>query len=168
MTKISEKPYIIDKTPLNCRWIGYIVNAFPEAKIIHIDRNPMAVCWSNYKTLFVDNGLDFSLSQEDMAKYFILYKNFLKQITGTLNRADNRWHGISIDGSLSSDEKFNVLLRPTGKDKRWVKIKTSDAGNMLRTLDVYDTMIGGTLDVEATFDDAVDNNPLTGEAIIRD
>ena len=78
LSKISEKPYIIDKTPLNCRWIGYIVNAFPEAKIIHIDRNPMAVCWSNYKTLFVDNGLDFSLSQEDMAKYFILYNDLMK------------------------------------------------------------------------------------------
>ena len=78
LSKISDKPYIIDKTPLNCRWIGYIVNAFPEAKIIHIDRNPMAVCWSNYKTLFVDNGLDFSLSQEDMAKYYILYNDLMK------------------------------------------------------------------------------------------
>ena len=78
LSKISEKSYVIDKTPLNCRWIGYIVNAFPEAKIIHIDRNPMAVCWSNYKTLFVDNGLDFSLSQEDMAKYFILYNDLMK------------------------------------------------------------------------------------------
>ena len=67
-----------------------------------------------------------------LTKVWIDKKNFLKQITGTLNRADNRWHGIRIDGSLSSDEKFNVLLRPTGKDKRWVKIKTSDAGNMLQ------------------------------------
>ena len=77
-SKISEKPYVIDKTPLNCRWIGYIVNAFPEAKIIHIDRNPMAVCWSNYKTSFVDSGLDFSLSQENMAKYYILYNDLMK------------------------------------------------------------------------------------------
>ena len=38
----------------------------------------MAVCWSNYKTLFVDSGLDFSLSQEDMAKYFILYNDLMK------------------------------------------------------------------------------------------
>jgi tRNA A-37 threonylcarbamoyl transferase component Bud32 len=78
LSKISEKSYVIDKTPLNCRWIGYIVNAFPEAKIIHIDRNPMAVCWSNYKTLFVDSGLDFSLSQENTAKYYILYNDLMK------------------------------------------------------------------------------------------
>lgn len=116
-----------------------------------------------------DDELDLKLSlSANVDKVWINQKHFLKQITGTLNRADNRWHGISIDGSLSSDEKFNVLLRPIGKDKRWVKIKTTDAGNMLRTLDVYDTMIGGTLDVEATFDDAVVNNPLTGEVSIRD
>ena len=77
ISRISQKPYIIDKTPLNCRWIGYIVNALPEAKIIHIERNPMAVCWSNYKTLFVDSGLDFNLSQEDMANYYVLYKDLI-------------------------------------------------------------------------------------------
>tara|TARA_B100001173_G_scaffold312021_1_gene331301 strand:+ start:1448 stop:3091 length:1644 start_codon:yes stop_codon:yes gene_type:complete len=77
LKRISNKAYIIDKTPLNCRWIGFIINAFPEAKIIHIERNPMAVCWSNYKTLFVDSGLDFSLSQEDMAKYYVMYNDLM-------------------------------------------------------------------------------------------
>ena len=37
----------------------------------------MAVCWSNYKTLFVDSGLDFNLSQEDMANYYVLYKDLI-------------------------------------------------------------------------------------------
>ena len=33
----------------------------------------MAVCWSNYKTSFVDSGMDFNLSQQDIAKYYSLY-----------------------------------------------------------------------------------------------
>ena len=78
ISRISQKPYVIDKTPLNFRWIGHIVNAFPEAKIIHIERNPMAVCWSNYKTLFVDSGLDFNLSQDNMANYYVLYKDLIE------------------------------------------------------------------------------------------
>ena len=91
-----------------------------------------------------DDEVDLKLSlSANVDKVWVDQKHFLKQITGTLNRADNRWHGISVDGSLSSGEKFNVLLRPSGKGKRWVKIKTTDAGNMLRTLDVYDTMVGG-------------------------
>jgi hypothetical protein len=37
---------IIDKMPLNFRWIGYICAALPEARIIHLTRDPMAVAWS--------------------------------------------------------------------------------------------------------------------------
>ncbi len=77
LNKISDKTYIVDKTPLNCRWIGFIINALPEAKIIHIERNPMAVCWSNYKTFFADSGLDFSLSQQDIANYYVMYNDLM-------------------------------------------------------------------------------------------
>ena len=71
--KISDNNYIIDKLPANYKWVGFIINAFPESKIIHIERNPMAVCWSNYKTSFIDSGMDFNLSQQDIAKYYSLY-----------------------------------------------------------------------------------------------
>jgi hypothetical protein len=63
---------------MNFRWIGFIVKAFPEAKIIHIHRNPMAICWSNYKINFPDPGMDFSLSQKDTAKYYVLYDDLMK------------------------------------------------------------------------------------------
>ncbi len=110
LSKISEKPYIIDKTPLNCRWIGYIINAFPEAKIIHIDRNPMAVCWSNYKTLFVDRGLDFSLTQEDMAKYFILYNDLMKF---WFKKFNNQFININYEDFVQDFElqTKNILLK---------------------------------------------------------
>ena len=78
LSKISKKPFIIDKMPANFRWIGFIVNALPEAKIIHIERNPMAVCWSNYKTNFVHSGMDFNLTQEDIANYYTYYTDLMK------------------------------------------------------------------------------------------
>ena len=40
----------------------------------------MAVCWSNYKTHFVDSGMDFNLSQEDVAKYYKLYLNLMTEL----------------------------------------------------------------------------------------
>ncbi len=76
--QLSDSNFIIDKLPMNFRWIGFIVKAFPEAKIIHIQRNPMAVCWSNYKINFPDPGMDFSLSQKDTAKYYIFYDDLMK------------------------------------------------------------------------------------------
>ena len=78
LMKLSNKTYIIDKLPLNFKWIGFIIKAFPEAKIIHLDRNPMAVCWSNYKINFRDTGMEFALSQEDIAEYYVLYNELMK------------------------------------------------------------------------------------------
>ena len=77
LTKISQSNLIIDKLPINFKWIGFIIKSFPEAKIIHIERNPMAVCWSNYKTHFVDSGMDFNLSQENVVKYYKLYSELM-------------------------------------------------------------------------------------------
>ena len=34
------------------RYIGFILSAIPEAKIIHMSRDPMATCWSVYKYEF--------------------------------------------------------------------------------------------------------------------
>ncbi len=78
VSKLSNKKFVIDKLPMNFRWIGFIAKAYPEAKIIHIQRNPMAICWSNYKINFPDPGMDFSLSQKDTAKYYILYDDLMK------------------------------------------------------------------------------------------
>ena len=64
--------------PLNFKWIGFIIKAFPEAKIIHLERNAMAVCWSNYKINFRDSGMEIALSQKDIAEYYTLYDDLMK------------------------------------------------------------------------------------------
>ncbi|WP_197503627.1 sulfotransferase family protein, partial [Candidatus Pseudothioglobus singularis] len=59
---------IVDKMPLNFRYIGFILSCFPDAKVIHINRDPMAVCWSIYK-YEPENGMRLP-NQEDIASYF--------------------------------------------------------------------------------------------------
>jgi len=71
---VSEN-IIIDKMPLNFRHIGFILSAFPEAKIIHMNRDPMATCWSIYKYYF--NGNSYSYNQDDLAGYYGLYKDLM-------------------------------------------------------------------------------------------
>ena len=78
LNKISGKKFITDKLPGNFRWIGFIINSIPEAKIIHIERNPMAICWSNYKSNFNNTGMGYTHKQEYVAEYFILYKNLME------------------------------------------------------------------------------------------
>ena len=70
-----EENIIIDKMPLNFRYVGFILTAFPEAKIIHMERNPMASCWSIYKNEFRGNA--YSFNQSDIAEYYGLYKDLM-------------------------------------------------------------------------------------------
>lgn len=73
----TSQRFITDKMPANFRWIGFIAQALPEAKIIHVKRNSAAVCWSNYKLYFPANGMRYSFDMEDIAHYYTLYQNLM-------------------------------------------------------------------------------------------
>ena len=66
---------IVDKMPLNFRYIGFILSTFPEAKILHMKRDSMATCWSIYKSFF--NGNAYSFTQNDLAQYYRLYRDLM-------------------------------------------------------------------------------------------
>lgn len=78
---ISERgtgpAYLIDKTPANFLYIGLIAKAFPNAKIVHLRRNPMDSCYAMYKTLF-RMGYPFSYNLEDLARYYIAYHQLME------------------------------------------------------------------------------------------
>ncbi len=74
----TSKRLLIDKMPFNFFSVGFILNSIPEAKIIHMSRNPMAVCWSNYKSNFFDNiGMDYAHKLESIAEYYIIYNEMM-------------------------------------------------------------------------------------------
>ena len=77
ISKLSEKKFITDKLPGNFRWIGFILNALPDAKILHLERNPMATCWSIYKSEFNNPDMGFTYKQEYIAEFYLLYKNLM-------------------------------------------------------------------------------------------
>ncbi len=76
--RLSEGNLIItDKMPQNFCYIGLILKIFPEAKIIHVRRDPSAVCWGNYRQWFKSKQLAYSYSISDTIKYYELYKNLI-------------------------------------------------------------------------------------------
>ena len=58
-------------------WVGFILSAFPNAKIINLDRDPRATCWSIYKHNFSNDGNGYSYSMSNLAKFYKLYKNLM-------------------------------------------------------------------------------------------
>ena len=73
----SGKPLVTDKMPQNFRYLGLLASAFPGARIVHVKRNPAAVCWSNYKQYFAHKSLGYCYSIDDIISYHKLYKNLM-------------------------------------------------------------------------------------------
>ena len=73
----NQQEIITDKAPLNFRWVGFIKILFPNSKIIHCVRNPMDVCFSNYKNSFGSNALSYCYDLHDLGVYYNLYKNLM-------------------------------------------------------------------------------------------
>ena len=72
-----SESYFTDKMPLNFRYLGHIINSFPESIIIHLKRDPIATCWSNFKTNFDDVQLGYSNDLSELAEYFKLYEDLM-------------------------------------------------------------------------------------------
>lgn len=67
---------VTDKMPLNFMWIGIILSAFPDAKIVNLRRDPIATCWSNFKCNFkTGNGCSFNL--DDRVEYHPMYEELM-------------------------------------------------------------------------------------------
>jgi hypothetical protein len=79
LAKLSnKKPFVTDKMPHNFCYIPLICAAFPEANIIHVQRDAAATCWSNYKHYFAIKGLGYSYDLKDVVAYYDLYKDLMK------------------------------------------------------------------------------------------
>ncbi len=76
---------VTDKMPQNFRYIGLLAAVFPEAKIIHVKRNPAAVCWANYKQYFESKSIGYCYAIDDVISYYKLYQNLMEFWTNTLS-----------------------------------------------------------------------------------
>ncbi len=74
----DSKGYVTDKLPHNFTRIALIRAALPEAKIIHLCRDPRATCWSNFKHYFPDKGLGYSYDLMDVVNYYELYRDMME------------------------------------------------------------------------------------------
>ena len=74
----AAERFITDKLPLNFLWIGYIATALPEAKIVHVKRDPRATCWSNFKHYFSRRGTGFSNDLRDIAEFYLMYAELME------------------------------------------------------------------------------------------
>ena len=77
--KISPKTsFVTDKMPHNFLWIGFMLCALPEAKIIHVKRDARATCWSIFKHYLSNKENGFTHSLDDIVKYYKMYSALME------------------------------------------------------------------------------------------
>ena len=78
LAKVSHgKLFVTDKMPQNFLYISLILKVLPEAKIVHVKRDPAATCWSNFKNFFSAKGLGYSYDLNHTVRYFKMYKELM-------------------------------------------------------------------------------------------
>ncbi|MFY0645260.1 sulfotransferase [Sulfitobacter geojensis] len=97
---------LVDKMPLNFRWIGYICAALPEARVIHISREPVPVAWSLYKHFFQGAGNDFVHRNDDISRFMLLHSNYL-----------SFWKSFSFDQMIDVNYE-DLVARPAPTTKQ--------------------------------------------------
>lgn len=71
------KAFVTDKMPHNFRLLPLIRAALPEAKILHLRRDPAAVCWSNFRQHFGSDALAYATDLGDVVAYYRLYAELM-------------------------------------------------------------------------------------------
>jgi tetratricopeptide (TPR) repeat protein len=90
-----------DKSPLNFRWIGFILNMLPNSKIIHCKRDKLDVCWSNYKNQF-EGTLYFSNNFQDLGRYYKIYEDLM---IFWEEKFSSQIYNLNYDNLINNSEK---------------------------------------------------------------
>tara|TARA_B110001452_G_scaffold102756_1_gene85281 strand:+ start:2438 stop:4015 length:1578 start_codon:yes stop_codon:yes gene_type:complete len=95
---------IIDKTPQNFKWIGFIKIFFPDAKIIICQRNAKDNCVSLFKNNFPSSMMNWAFNQEEIAEY---YNQYFKLISFWKNKIPNDIYNLNYE-KLINDNKGEI------------------------------------------------------------
>lgn len=88
------RAFYVDKLPANIRMVAFIRKALPHAPILHMVRDPLDTCFSNFKTLF-GNISPYSYDLRALA-------HFYRQYTRLARHWDAHLPGAMFDVSYAS------------------------------------------------------------------
>lgn len=74
-------PYYIDKLPANWSVAGLIAQALPAARILHMVRDPLDVCFSNWRAMFGDS-YPYSYDLAALARHYTIYRTMMEHWRG--------------------------------------------------------------------------------------
>jgi len=113
----GDLPRFVDKLPSNFLYVPLILKALPNAKIVHVQRNPMDASFASFKQLFAD-AYPHSYDQEEMARHHARYRHLMDTFR---ERFGERYFEIAYE-EVASD------LEPAARALiEWLELPWDDA-----------------------------------------
>ena len=81
-TRRGDRPYFSDKQPTNFVYCPLILRAFPNARIVHLTRHPLAAGYAIFKTRFVGT-YPFAYDLREIGEFYVGYRRLMRH-----------WHAI--------------------------------------------------------------------------
>ncbi|MEQ1512271.1 MAG: sulfotransferase [Lysobacteraceae bacterium] len=99
-TRGRGRAFVTEKQNPNFILLGPIAKALPQARLLHMRRDPADTCFSNLRTLFT-NEAAYSYDQIEMADYYKAYRDLMDHWRETL---PGRVFDIDYDAMVSGPE----------------------------------------------------------------
>jgi hypothetical protein len=98
--RTKGKPFLTEKLPPNLLNAGFIAKAIPNARVLHMVRDPVDTCFSNLRTYFTNAAL-YSFNQLDLANYVGHYRGLMEHWRAVM---PSRVLDISYDNLVNDTE----------------------------------------------------------------
>ena len=106
--RFPEARHVIDKTLLQTQWMGLLLHAVPDARVVYVKRDPVDTAWSCYRSLF-PGSLTWTNNLRDIGRYFAAEAALLKH-----------WQGIFGDRILTVNHA-DLVHSPLGQSERMMQ-----------------------------------------------
>ena len=105
--RLGQAGHFTDKLPSNFLNTGFICRALPQAKILHMVRDPVETCFSHLRELFSEAN-PYSYEQHELADFFLEYQRLMRHW-------HEAWPGriLDVDYAQLTREPERVLAEVT-------------------------------------------------------
>jgi tetratricopeptide (TPR) repeat protein len=101
----GTKPRFIDKQPANFFYAPLIFRAFPQARVLHLTRHPLAACYAIFKTRF-QGAFPFAYDLTELGQFYLGYRWLM-----------SHWHQI-LPGRIMDVAYEDVITDQEGATRR--------------------------------------------------
>jgi hypothetical protein len=113
IARVSDLPVVLDKMAHNFLHLGLAAILTPDAKIIHVVRDPLDTCLSCYFQYFGGQETRFTTQLTALKGYFVQYHRLMKHWESTLPNSIKtvRYEDIVADPVMSTKDLLGYIDR---------------------------------------------------------